>query len=342
MLNEEVSAKILLLASNPELARRQLGSCSKGWLKVHRQSAWQTLELAAVQAGAPPFGQHATVRQFANAMPSLQREIAGATLSLKLSIVKAIGLTAHCRAFAQCPFRSVEHLTIDGPEDNADADDHVDEFRWGVIFAPMLSTARSFTLTTSTYDLCSHWHLGRKLLKSLLFSFARLHTIDLTCETGGMELSAMPDDGFDLSNLIAAQGLFHIEEALDPARAWVTKATNLERLGLSFEDVPHDKVVQFFVSLSAACPKIRGLKITFCGIRITPDIFRVLPRGLETLCLQFDSYNEIDTILSKDDKVTERNSKDIENFLKQWVRPHCNLIVQDGLLIQTLDECLGP
>ena len=64
MLSEEVSAKILLLASNPELARRQLGSCNKSWLKLHRQSAWQTLELAAVQAGAaesvyPPDITHA-------------------------------------------------------------------------------------------------------------------------------------------------------------------------------------------------------------------------------------------------------------------------------------------
>ena len=122
----------------------------------------------------------------------------------------------------------------------------------------------------------------------------------------------------------------------------MTKAPNVERLALSFEDVPHDEVVQFFVFLSAACPKIRGLKIRLSGIRITPDVFRVLPIGLETLCLQFDSYNEIHTILSEDDQVTERNSKDIENFLKQWSRLHCNLIVQDGLLLETLDECLGP
>ena len=32
------------------------------------------------------------------------------------------------------------------------------------------------------------------------------------------------------------------------------------------------------------------------------------------------TISEIDTILSEDDAVTERNSKDIENFLKQWVR----------------------
>ena len=52
------------------------------------------------------------------------------------------------------------------------------------------------------------------------------------------------------------------------------------------------------------------------------------------------TISEIDTILSEDDWVTERNSKDIEKCLKQWSRLHCNLIVQDGLLLETLDECL--
>ena len=70
-----------------------------------------------------------------------------------------------------------------------------------------------------------------------------------------MELSAEPDDDFDLSNLIAVQGLFYIEGSLGPARTWLTKATTLERLALSFEDVPHDEVVHslrcFLASLHA-------------------------------------------------------------------------------------------
>lgn len=344
-LHGEVSTKILLLSSNRELARRQLGSCSKGWLEVHRQNAWQTLELAAIQDGAEPPDDspdvdlvHATVQQFAYALPSLQREIAHATRCLKLSIVHVMALTAHYRAFAQCPFRSIEHLIIDGPAGYA-RDVDIDEFRWGVIFSPMLCTVLSFTMTCDIDGLCSRdWDSGNLFLKSFVFSFMHLHTIDLTCRGFDVE----PDDVFDFPNLIAVQGLFRMFADMDPWQTWLTKAPNLERLAIEFEMVPHEQVVRFFVFLKNACPKIRGLKILFLGITITTDTFRHLPEGLETLCLQFDSYNEIDTILSRETAVTAFNNKDIESFLRRWVRPHCDLIVHDSLPIETLNECIGP
>ena len=193
----------------------------------------------------------------------------------------------------------------------------------------MLCTARSLTLTCD---------LRAELVKKFLLSFMRLHTIDLP----GYGFDIDPDDHLDPANLISIQGLFHLHQDVEPAQTWLAKATNVERLALSFEDVPHDEVVQFLVFLRTACPKIKGLKIVFLRTKIIPDMFRVLPRGLETLCLQFDSYNEIHPILSANDLVTERNAKDIEIFLKQWFRPQCNLIVQDRLYLETLDKSLGP
>jgi len=351
MFGAEVGGRILTFSSNRELARRGFGTCCKHWLHVHREHAWSNLVLAAVQKvgssdadeeveAAPDVElAHATVQQFASAPASLQMEIGQATQQLTLFIVHFSALTAYYKTFVKSPFTSVKALVIHGVINGygRSGDCRLDEFKWAVIFSPMFSTVKSITMKCGFENLSSamSYEVSEEFGKTFINSFVHLRRLDLVFN----DLPFDNRDDFPFELLEVCQGIK--VHPFTRSTSWLTRAPNLRYLSLCIELCSADELQDLFSLLAAVCLQLRGLKISFCDVMCSPDVFGHLPVQLEKLVLQFDSDNEIPGVISRHESVSGLNAGTIAARLRPWLSSQCSLVVQDECYFETLESCMG-